>query len=67
MHVDGLQVDMRNTNDAVIRLQIEYGALNNISLSMDRCISRAAQSNFSRCSLKSHALPPPAWKQGASI
>jgi flagellin len=44
MDVAGLQVGMRNSNDAISRLQIEDGALNNISLLLDRCITLAAQS-----------------------
>jgi flagellin len=40
----GLQVGMRNSNDAISRLQIEDGALNNISLLLDRALTLAAQS-----------------------
>jgi flagellin len=40
----GLQVGMRNSNDAISRLQIEDGALNNISLLLDRAVTLAAQS-----------------------
>jgi flagellin len=40
----GLQVGMRNSNDAISRLQIEDGALNNISQLLDRALTLAAQS-----------------------
>jgi len=44
MDVAGLQVGIRNANDANSRLQIEDGALNNISLLLDRALTLAAQS-----------------------
>src|SRR5262245_48875544 len=44
MDTNGLEVGMRNANDAISRLQIEDGALNNISLLLDRAVTLAAQS-----------------------
>jgi flagellin len=44
MDTNGLEVGMRNANDAISKLQIEDGALNNISQLMDRAVTLAAQS-----------------------
>jgi flagellin len=44
MDTNGLEVGMRNANDAISRLQIEDGALNNISQLLDRGVTLAAQS-----------------------
>ncbi len=44
MDTNGLEVGIRNANDAISRLQIEDGALNNISLLLDRAITLSAQS-----------------------
>ena len=40
----GLQVGIRSANDAISKLQIEDGALNNISALLDRALTLAAQS-----------------------
>ena len=44
MDTNGLEVGMRNANDAISKLQIEDGALNNISQLIDRAVTLAAQS-----------------------
>jgi len=44
MDTNGLEVGMRNANDAISKLQIEDGALNNISQLIDRGVTLAAQS-----------------------
>jgi len=44
MDVNGLEVGIRNANDAISKLQIEDGALNNISQLIDRAVTLAAQS-----------------------
>jgi len=45
-HLDasGLQVGVRNANDGISKLQIEDGALNNITALLDRAVVLAAQS-----------------------
>ena len=40
----GLKVGIRSANDAISKLQIEDGALNNISSLLDRALTLAAQS-----------------------
>jgi flagellin len=44
MDTNGLEVGMRNANDAISRLQIEDGALSNISQLLDRAVTLSAQS-----------------------
>jgi len=44
MDTNGLEVGMRNANDAISKLQIGDGALNNISRLIDRGVTLAAQS-----------------------
>src|SRR5437763_8695627 len=39
----GLQVGIRNANDAVSRLQIEDGAMSNISTLLDRALTLSSQ------------------------
>ena len=43
MDNEGLQVGIRNANDAISNLQIEDGALNNISSLLDRALTLATQ------------------------
>ena len=45
MDNEGLQVGIRNANDAISNLQIEDGALNNISSLLDRALTLASQAS----------------------